>query len=397
MNDGPLRPKVSSMQKNTPRRSFFASFRPLILDRYLAREFAIAFSAVSSFCALLLLIANVFGKFQDIMENNAPFWKVVQYFACSLPFQFMQTVPLVAALSVLFAIGALARNNEILAFMTNGVHALRIAAPIILCGLFVSGASIYANEAVIPQLEQTARYLERRYLEGKDELKLTSTGDVFARGANNRFYLMRRYSMRENRMYEPKIVDMTPDFSGLQRRIEAKSAVLVSKAEDRTTWRFQKPRIWTFDDAGNLASFREYSSTVDLHLEEDLSTLLSHRKQPDEMNFRELKQHIRILSRSQQAVHEYQTDLILKITFPLGVLVVMVIGFSYAARARSGSAMSAYGYGTTWAFLFYGLSALFKALGHSGSVAPMAAGLLPDAAFLVISVYCLRRSYGWYS
>lgn len=59
--------------------------------------------------------------------------------------------------------------------------------------------------------------------------------------------------------------------------------------------------------------------------------------------------------------------------------------------------MKAFGQGVSWAFLYYLLTAIMKALGHSGTVSPAVAGFLPIAAFLYAAVHSLRKSYRWYS
>src|ERR1043166_8384879 len=148
-----------------------SDFRVLILDRYIFRELAMSFIAVMAFCTLLILVVGIFTKFQDIMKNDVPLDKAFWYFVFSTPYQVMQIVPIAAMLGVLFSIGNPARNNEMLALMTNGVHGLRIAAPVIFGGLVVFVWAVFMNEIVVPPAEQQARYLDRRYLAGESEEK----------------------------------------------------------------------------------------------------------------------------------------------------------------------------------------------------------------------------------
>lgn len=386
---GEVRPRM-------PRRS---DFRVLILDRYIFREFAISFVAVLGFVALLLLVAAVFEHLDDILKNDTPTGKAFEYFLSGLPFRVMQAVPIAATLAVLFSVGSLARTNEILAMMTSGIHALRIAAPILFGGLLIFGVSVAMNELVVPPLENHAKYLELRYIEGKEESKITAERNVFRRGRDNRFYLMKRYYIPESRMDSPLIVDLMPDYTSVRNRMEADSAVLLANEPDqkRSSWEFANLRQWSFDGGGRLTSFSETPGTTTLMLEEDLTTILSQKKEPEEMNYAELAQHIRILADRNQPVHGLRTDLDLKITFPLGILVIMMIGFSYAARTRAGTVMKAFGYGTLWAIIYYAASAMLRALGHSGTVSPFIAGYFPLVAFAVVAAYYLRKSYRWYS
>ena len=374
-------------------------FRILILDRYIFREFVTSFVAVMAFCTLLLLVASIFEHLDDILKNDTPKGKAAEYFLSALPFRVMQAVPIAATLAVLFSIGSLARTNEILAMMTSGIHALRIAAPILFGGVLIFAGSVAMNELVVPPLENHAKYLELRYIEGKEESKITAEKNVFRRGRDNRFYLMRRYYIPESRMDSPLIVDLMPDYSSVRKRMEADSATLLVNEPDqkRSSWEFANLRQWSFDGEGKMTSYKETPGTSTVMLEEDLTTILSQKKEPEEMNYAELVEHIRILADRHQPVHGLQTDLDLKITFPLGILVIMVIGFSYAARTRAGTVMKAFSYGTLWAIVYYAASAMLRALGHSGTVSPFVASYFPLVAFFVIAAYYLRKSYRWYS
>jgi lipopolysaccharide export system permease protein len=374
-------------------------FRVLLLDRYIFREFAISFLAVLAFCTLLLLVASIFERLDSILKNETPLGKAAQYFMCSLPFRVMQAVPIAATLAVLFSIGSLARTNEILAMLTSGVHALRLAAPVLFGGLLIFVGSVVMNEYVVPPLQHRANYLELRYIEGKEESKITAQKNVFRRGRDNRFYLLRRYYVPETRMDKPLIVDLTPDYRSVRGRMEADSAVMLSNDPEnrRSSWEFTNLRRWTFTPEGKLIAYEEKPGGQLVTLEEDLPTILSQKKEPEEMNYAELAQHVRILADRRQPVHGFRTDLALKVAFPLGILVIMVIAFSYAARTRAGTVMKAFGYGTLWAIVYYAVTAMMRALGHSGTVSPFVASYFTLAVFAVIAAYYLRKSYRWYS
>jgi lipopolysaccharide export system permease protein len=378
--------------------SGFHNFHRSILDRYLFREFILAFFAVLAFCALLLLVASIFEKFQDILENNPPLKVVVMYFVCSLPFKLMQIVPMAAMLGVLFSIGTLARNNEILAMMTSGVASLRIAAPILFGGTLIAMGSLVMNEFVVPPLEQASRFYDQR-LAGKDVSRIETNKDIFVRGKGSRFYLMRAFDTRSKIMLRPQIVDMNPTYSGLTKRIEAATAKFVREDEKnhRSEWQLYDSRVWDFDGHGNSIGFHAFPKQLNVYFEENLVQLVSQKKEPEEMNFFELHNYIRMLAERNQPVNTYRTDLIAKLTFPFGILIIMIIGFSYAVRTRAGTVMTAFGYGVFWAFLYYGFNALLRAMGHSGSVSPLMAGMIPIIGFFIVAIVMLRRSARWYA
>lgn len=372
--------------------------RITILDRYIFREFVVAFVGVMAFCTLLILVAMVFEKFGEMSENKTPPVKAVLYFLYSLPTQVLQIVPIGAMLAVLFAIGALAWNNEILACLTNGITSLRLAVPVAFGGLLIFAGMFFVSEKIAPPLQQEANFLRLRYVEAKSEAKITTEKEVFARGDKDRIYLMDAYSIRDSKMMRPQVYDLLPDKTTARRRIDAESGTFIRNDSEAglSEWRILKAHIWEFDDSGTLKDYHYYDQ-VTLQLEENLAAVLAQRKKPEEMNFAELERHIGILSERGQPHFAMLTDLILKVTFPLGVLAILVIGFSYAVRTRAGNAMSAFGYGISWAFAYYLVTAVTRAFGHSGSLSPMVAGILPMVVFAVAAVHYFRRSYRWFA
>lgn len=374
------------------------SLRPSILDRYIFREFAMAFFAVMAFCALLLLVARVFDKFGDILQNEPPMRVIILYFATSLPFLLVQIIPVAAMLAVLFGVGGLARNNEIVALMTSGVHSLRLAVPVLFGGLLISGGTFLVSELAIPPLQRAANYYELQ-LEGKDVVRATSQRQVFARGRDQRYYMMPLFNPIENRMISPVIVDLNIEGSALVQKIEADEATLLParQADGKTFWELKNPRIWKFDSQSRVTSYEAHPDTAVYELEENLSQILAQQKDPEEMNFRELQAHIQLLAEREQPVKAYETDLFLKIMFPAGIMVVLIIGFSYAIRTRPGTAMTLFGYGIVWAFAYYGLTAVMQAIGHSGTLSPYIAAFLPFAVYAALAAYYMHRSSRWYA
>ncbi|MGI8908678.1 MAG: LptF/LptG family permease [Candidatus Sumerlaeaceae bacterium] len=373
------------------------TFRPHILDRYLFREFVLSFVTVMAFCTLLMLVGSIFTKFSDIMEHDAAWLDVVMYFLTSLPGRLMVVVPIASMLAVLFSVGGLARTNEVLAMLTNGVHGLRLSVPIIFGGIIIVVTTFVMNEYVVPPLERLSRQYEL-ILEEKDIESGQAAKSVFARGRDNWFYMCRVYTSRNKRMAKPTIVTLADDQTNLVQRIEASAAVLVKNdpQQKKSLWNVEAPRTWKLD-GGQITTYSAINTSVTLALEEDLNKILSQRAKAEEMNFHQLRERIQILSAREQPVGALRTDLFRKITFPLGILVIMLIGFGYAVRARAGTAVAIFGYGIGWAVTYYLVNAVAQALGHSGSISPYSATVLPTIAFMVIAVVYLRRSYRWHT
>lgn len=373
------------------------NFRPIILDRYLLREFLLAFVAVMAFCALLLLVASIFDRFSDILEYGASAKTVAIYFLSSLPGKLMQVVPIAAMLAVLFSIGSLARTNEILAMLTSGVHALRLSVPILVAGVFIVIGAFLMNEYIVPPLERLSKVYETR-LEQRDMRRITMNTNVFARGREGWIYIARAYSNPDREMYRPMLLHLSPDHKHVTLRVEADTATWKGTTEDnRTLWAFENPHTWTFDSEGRVTTYSATAGVETLTLEPNLQALLAQQLKPEEMNFQQLRDHIELLSARQQPTQALETSLLRKVTFPFGILIIMMIGFAFGVKSRAGTAMAIIGYGIGWAAGYYVLNAFLQALGSAGTVDPVVATVGPLVIFGVVAFWLMRRSYQWHA
>ena len=348
------------------------------------------------FCALLIIVAMIFDKFDRIYSNHVSPWRVLQYFAYELPFQLKQLAPIVCPLAVMFCIGGLARGNETLAMMTTGVNSLRIAMPILLAGLFISTLVFVSGETVIPKWKKQSMYIDKRFFHNKSEQDVATDEDVFARGHDHRIYVMPLYNVREHIMITPRIQVNRPDYSGAVERIIAERAVELSKNETNSMWRFTNAARWTYLPNGGMAKYETFPK-LDLTLEPSLDEMLMQDQDPDEMNFVELNGYIKMMRERGQSADNYKTDLYQKIMFPFGVILTMIIAFSFAIRARGGSVINAFGPAIAWSLGYFALHAMFRAFGQAEVLNPYFAAAAANIIYFAVAVHYFRKSYRWYN
>jgi len=356
----------------------------------------VAFVAVMSFCALLIIITLIFDKFERMYNNNVSVIHVMSYFMYELPFQLKQLAPIVCPLAVLFSIGGLARGNETLSMMTTGINPLKIALPIFFAGFIISAGVFWAGETVIPKWKKQSMYVDKRYFHNKSEEDLQTDEDIFARGHDGRVYVMPLYNVVKHEMIHPNIQFNKTDYSGGVKRILADSASQISHDEQKSVWRFYNAGVWEYFDTGALKSYESFP-TLDLELEHNLDDILTQDKDPDEMNFIELRSYIELMRERGQSADNYLTDLYQKIMFPLGVLLTMAIAFSFAIRARSGSVIGSFGPAIAWSLGYFALHAVFRAFGQAGVLNPYVAAMGANVVYLIAAGYYFRKSYRWYN
>ena len=126
-------------------------------------------------------------------------------------------------------------------------------------------------------------------------------------------------------------------------------------------------------------------------LQERPEDFAKETRQPDEMNWFELRDHVVRLRASGARVANYLVDLHLKLAFPLINLIVVAIGASIATRLRLQSAAIGFGLSVAIAFLYYAFMRTGQALGHQGALPPYLAAWIGDLVFGTVGAFMLWR------
>ncbi|MFH0792573.1 MAG: LptF/LptG family permease [bacterium] len=365
-----------------------------ILDRYLVREFLFSFFAVLLVCLVVMVIQELFETFGKILRNEPPLGAVCLYFIYTMPGDVVEVAPVAAILGALFAIGGMARHNEVTAMMASGISTLRVALPIALTGTVLSVGMFVFNEIVVPDSTSKAERIYLVEIKAKGDSVLTRSKDIFVKGAGRRFYMMEGFDTKGNEMEKPTVYVQTENASFIERRIDAQRAVLEPKAggNGRGEWVFYGATVWNFDKDGFVKSMKSYVEPLRLEMETDLEKFLSHRKKPEAMNYFELRDYVEILNARDETAYDLRTDLASKISFPFAVLVLTMIGLSFAVTAEARTYVLGFGLGFLVAVLYYGANAFFvQGVGYRGWLPAVVAAWIPNVVFLGLGVYRLYR------
>jgi len=363
-----------------------------ILDRYLASYFGRMFLGVLLACAMLLVLTEVLDNFQDIANNECPLDKALLYFAAFLPYRLVQVLPLVSIVTVLFSIGILAHNREMLAITAAGLSPTRVAGPCIVAGAVISLAGLAVAELVVPHTETVARDIRKIYIEDNPARVLQT--DVFSKGEGSRFYLLREFDSRKNEMLLPTVMDVSPETGRPVYRLTASRALLEEEAtsQGQTLWVFDDAVEMRFNAKGALIETVRHAEPLRVAMEKDLHDYLASKRKPEEMGALELAGYIGMLEAHGEEAGLYRTDLWLKMLFPFASLLFVVSGFAFAMRAQVGSMVLGFAQGILFALCFYAFIALTQAMGHRGVLPPWLAVLVPMAVGGWLAVRLLRRS-----
>ncbi len=131
-----------------------------LLDRYIISKVAVG--TLFGVCCLssVLLLGQLFKEIKPLIESQqAPLMQVAKFLWSSVPFMLTFTLPWAFLTSVILTVGKLSSNNELIGMRMAGWSLWRVAAPVIMMGLVLSGFSFWLNGTVAPRAKDDIQEL----------------------------------------------------------------------------------------------------------------------------------------------------------------------------------------------------------------------------------------------
>ena len=367
-----------------------------LMDRYIFKEWATAFALVIGLVLGILLLQNMYDTLPDLLNAGADAGAISFYYALSVPGYLPAVLPISFLVSILFSIGNLHRNSEIIALRATGASLSRISRPLWAVGICLTVSLFYLTAEVIPSTVRQARTflenLEYSAQESQREAKeiglLYNLG--FDNGRENRLWFMNRFSARAWLAMGVNVHSRTED--GRETgRISAEEAYY---DEVEGHWVFLRGRELEIDPASGdeqrLISFEEKAFP---EFREDPSIMLAMHKKPGELSLLELRRVIETVPPEENpAVNAYLTRYYSLLAAPLSCLVVVGIAFPLSVRGVRVSPMVSISKCIAYFAAFYLLVSLSNIMGERKMLTPWLAASLPNLVMLAVSLWLFRKS-----
>lgn len=310
---------------------------------------------------------------------------IFQMYLYQLPQHISQALPIASLLASVITMVLLSRTNEITAMRAAGMGPFRIAMPLAVGGLLLSGIAFLVNERVIPSSAHKLHFVQDVQIEGGQASEVASHTRWQRRG--NLIINFRDYHITEQRIVGLNIVELRAGFRP-ERIIDAATA---RYSMESNVWDADDIQITYFRDDGTI-DFTERRRSLTVRLSLDPKKLMRDRRTPEEMSIKELKELIVRGDKSGADTLAYRVDLQVKLAYPLAAFVVSLIGLNFGYRSErttetARSVLMAFSIGISYWFI---LNAV-KALGKRGDIPPIIAGWFADCfIFAVVMLQAWR-------
>ena len=122
----------------------------LIIERYLWAECFGLFALGAMGFTFFMLVTSIFSLGEKIFDKNIPPFTIAKVLILSAPAFLVLAIPVAVLFATLMGMNRLNRDNELIAFATNGISLYRIFIPFIAMGIMAGVMTWLIYEHVVP-------------------------------------------------------------------------------------------------------------------------------------------------------------------------------------------------------------------------------------------------------
>lgn len=263
-----------------------------------------------------------------------------------------------------------------------GISLYRIIIPVILLSVLVSLFSFYIQEHILPYSNKKREeiwnkindvpprsyiYLDRRW--------------VLSRG-KDRIYHYNYFDPEEAVFNHLSIFDLSLSSWSFERRIYSEKGYLGDG-------NLSLENCWVRDFLGEKPESYERKTQMNLSQVEEMDYFLKEWKEPDQMNFGELRKYIRDIGESGFDTVKFKVDLHYKISFPFASLIMTILCIPFAFSMGKRGTLVGIGLSIMIAMVYWGAIGVFRELGIINFLPPFLSAWGPNIIFGLVGLYLL--------
>ncbi len=355
-----------------------------MIDRYILKQFLTTLIfAIVALCVIFLVV-NLMENLDDFIDQNAKLSIIAQYYLSFFPEILKILTPVAVLISTLFTIGRLSSSNELTAMKTGGMSIYRLMIPLIVFSLALSLGQLYFNGWIVPQANQKKIEIEQVYL-NKSKAKAGTLFNLFFRDTPARNVMMQYYQSNERSGYQVGIEDYSSETSPrLTSRIEA----------ERITWHQNHwlliKGIKRKYNNGEVTTSRFDTLSISLNIRHQ--QLVKLKMLPEEMNFDEMKDYLKVLEMGGKDTRQDKIDYYAGFAFPFANFIVILFGVPFASVKQKGGIAIQIGAAMVIVFAYLIFTEVSKTIGYANNLDPILTAWSANVIFFFVGIVVLIKT-----
>ncbi len=359
------------------------------LDGYIVRQFSKALGLGLMAFLLIFVVVDFFEKVGDFIDKDTAAWTIAQLYIFKIPYILILILPVAMLLASLFSLGRLSRDNELTAMLASGIPLPRILLPLFLLGALISVGSYYFGDRIVTRSNLALEDLQRHEVNREPRATQSVRRFVHKISEDGTLYWAEAYYVSQQRF--ENLVLLRYDGSRLREYTTARHAYWSGDHWQLVEgYRHLFPR-GAGRERPEAGSFRFEHLDMET-LTETPDDFSKDEKNPEAMDYGELRHYILTQSRSGEDTDRLWVDLHVKASFPWANLVIVLLGGALSATKRRISMAAGFGLTVGIAFVYMIFLRLGLSLGHNQTLPPLLAAWVANILFLLVGLVLLARA-----
>lgn len=367
-----------------------------LLDRYIFCEWLKIFGLALGATLGVLMLVDANTSLRQLLNADAPIKDILWYYVALTPSLLPIVMPVSLLISVLFCMGQLHLNQEVIAMRAVGITLWRISAPLFVAGGLLALVMLALNAWLVPVSVETARQFKDglRFAAEARTKDSNQVGLVSQLGFDNRksgrLWMINSFSQYAYRGFGISVYQKDP-----QGREIARTVADEAYFDDVDGhWVLLNGREMTFDPVSGepirAVSFKEKSCPDWTEDPELMQTLI---KRPKDLSFFEISEVLSAIpSKDNPRLLNYLVQYHEILANPFVCLVVVGIAVPYAVAGVRTNPMVGVSKSAGLFLAFYILVNICTMMGSNGWVPPFIAAWIPVAAMLGFSAWLFKKA-----
>jgi LPS export ABC transporter permease LptF/LPS export ABC transporter permease LptG len=356
---------------------------PMLIDVYLLEQFFYYFFVLLAAFVLIFDAFTLFDLLGDIAHNHVPALTVLSYFRYLVPLMLYQLAPLATLVATLVTLAVLAKNNEVIALKASGVSLYRLALPLLLAGLLVSGGLFLLDDTFLPYANQRQDAL-RNEIKGRPAQTYFEPARQWIFGENSKIYNYELFDSDRQLFGGLNVFELDPATFQVRRRIFATRATWEAS---ENAWILTGGWVRDFGSDGRVVRYEPFKATTIAELTEPPGYFRREVRQSFQMNWRQLGEYIASLRQAGFDTARLSVQWHKKFAFPMIAAIIVFLGAPFAFLVGTRGAVGGLAVAVGIGVIYWSSAALLEAMGSAGQLPPLLAAWGPDVIFGFLGAY----------
>ncbi|MGD7653970.1 MAG: LptF/LptG family permease [Verrucomicrobiales bacterium] len=361
------------------------------LDRYISRQFLSTFAISISALSVIWLVFDLSDNLNEFDSAQSLLPSLGTYYFTQAPAVLLLLLPYALLLSLLYSLGKLSTNREIIAMVQSGRGVVRITLPLLIAGFICSLVTVGLNYHWAPIAEGR----QKEILQSASGKQVTEATKVLYRNPRNRRLWMIG-AFPPNYQYGEALQTVEVTLINKDHNLSARLTASHARWNRETgDWSFENPVLAKFSPGtGDPPTYvKPKSPLVISNWKETPWQLIKPGLSASFLGIPGLNtwlaenQRQPTLADPAPYLTHWHYRWALPFTCLVTVLLATPLAIHFARRGASGGIFFA----VALSALMLALSTVVLALGEAGILHPVLAAWLPNVSFALIGCYLYRR------